>query len=171
MCRDTAKRVYTNPRARIEMDHHSRVQKGKRYEKHLAALIVESGLDPNAGREIGSGSGLRKGDLRARIDFLVEAKNEANVSKALLLNIDQAKDQARKGWKWPERWALVFRDPREPETKSDDYVVLDFNEFLELLKRAAEPRTKGENPDRAFRYALDRLVTSIKGVKPYLPKE
>lgn len=133
----------------------SAIEKGKRYEKHIAEIIRESGLDPRAGREIGSGSGLSKGDIRSTIPFLIECKNEDSVPKWILDRIDQARSQAGKGFAWKDRWALVFRDIREPETHSSDFVLLDFNEFLELIKRAAEPQTV--EPDRDFKYKLENL--------------
>lgn len=48
-----------------------------------------------------------------------------------------------------------MRDPRTSETQSDDYVVIDFGEFLELIKKAAEPQTAA--PDRDFKYKVENL--------------
>lgn len=127
--------------------------KGYRYEKHIAESIRESGLDSKASREIGSGSGNAKGDIRSTIPFLIEAKNQRKIS--VLAWIDQAKEQAQKGWAWKDRWCLVFRDPRVPETASADYVVIDFQEFLEMLKRWSEPKLK--EPDRNLKYKLEML--------------
>ena len=132
----------------------SKVQKGKRYEKRIASLIEEAGLG-SARREDGSGSGLKKGDIRANIPFLIECKNDDAVPLWILHRIDQAKEQARVGWKWREKWALVFRDHRLPETKSEDYVVIDFNQFLELLKKDSEPLIKA--PDRDMKWKLTTL--------------
>jgi Holliday junction resolvase len=140
----------------------SKVEKGKRFEKKIAQYLQDSGLDLRAHREDGSGSGLKKGDIRSSIPFLIEAKNSKSVSKGLLKWIDQAKDQATKGFKWREKWALVFRDPRTPEHNSEDYVVIDFHQFIELLKRYREPLTK--EPDRTLKYKLERLRQSAQEV-------
>lgn len=137
------------------MKPRSAINKGKRYEKYIAEIIRESGLDPRAGREIGSGSGRAKGDIRSTIPFLIECKNEVGVPKWLLDRIDQARAQSRKGFAFRDRWALVMRDPRTSETQSDDYVVIDFGEFLELIKKAAEPQTAA--PDRDFKYKVENL--------------
>jgi hypothetical protein len=134
--------------------------KGRRYENLIAKAIRDSGLDPRAGREIGSGSGTMKGDIRSTIPFLIEAKNQKTVHA--LDWIDQAKEQASSGFAWKDRWALVFRDPRTPESQEISYVVLDFYEFLNLLKKAAEPKMK--NPDRAVEYKLKTLIRSAKEV-------
>ena len=140
----------------------SKVEKGKRFEKSLAEQIRESGLDSRASRESGSGNGLRKGDINSSIEFLLEAKNEKGVPAWLLNRIDQAKRQAEKGWKWREKWALVLRDPRSPERASEEYAVIEFSQFLDLLKRASEPKLK--DPDKSLSWKLKDLKRSVNAV-------
>jgi hypothetical protein len=113
-----------------------------------------------ARREVGSGSGTRKGDIASSIPFLIEAKNHKAVS--CLPWIDQAKDQAKLGHDAPERWALVFRDPRKPEFE-EVYVTIGLHEFLRLLKKNAEPMIQA--PDREFSYALKNLEQAINKVQ------
>lgn len=106
--------------------------KGYRLEKLVAKHIRDSGVDPRAGREIGSGSGANKGDIRDSTPFTIEVKNQ----KSYNINgwVDQAKDQARLGNTDPDKWALVFRDYRTPESNPDLYALIDFHSWLELLK-------------------------------------
>lgn len=133
--------------------------KGKRFENFIANEIEQMGLG-FARREIGSGSGKRKGDIFADIPFLIEVKNHKVIN--WLQFIDQAKSQAAIGNKEPEKWALIVRDPRTPEVAPSCYVVIDMWEFLKLLKKDKEPIIKVE--DRDFKYKLERMVQTAKDV-------
>lgn len=138
------------------------IEKGKRFEKLIAREIMAEGLGL-ARREDGSGSGKKKGDIASSLPFLIEAKHQPSVKmKAILKWIDQAKHQAEIGNWAPEKWALVFQDPRTPETKPDIYAVIDFWQFLKLLKTASEPRIK--EPDRDLKFFLSKLKVAINQV-------
>jgi len=140
----------------------SRINKGKRFEKLIAQEIEAEGLGI-ARREIGSGSGRRKGDIASSIPFLLECKNQPSAKIQTILNwIDQAKSQAEKGNWSPEKWALIFRDSRTPESRPDIYAVIDFWEFLKLMKKDQAPRIK--QPDREMRWKIQRLIDSAKAV-------
>lgn len=143
------------------MNPRSAIAKGKRFENWIAEQIEMAGLG-DASREIGSGSGKKKGDIRSSIPFLIEAKNEEGVAKSLLDRIDQAKEQARIGFAWPDKWALVIRDPRIPETQMESYAIIDFQQFLELLRRAKEPKVK--EPDKSMAWKIRRLIGDAKEV-------
>ena len=132
--------------------------KGKRMEKFIAREIEKAGLG-RATREISSGSGKRKGDIFANIPFLIEAKNQKRIR--ILKWIDQARQEAEIGNWNPDKWALVFRDPRLGEFKKV-YAVIDFWQFLELLKRNQEPLIK--EPDREMKWLLQKLKININQI-------
>ena len=137
------------------MKAQSKRKKGARFERIVAKEIEAEGLG-KAGREAMSGGGFRKGDIASNLQFLLECKSEKQTN--FLKNVDQAKDQAQKGNKWPEKWALITRDPRTPEDNLSIYATIDFWEFLRLLKKNAEPRIK--EPDRQFRFKVEHLKTA-----------
>jgi len=144
------------------MKSQSIIQKGKRFEKLIATEIEAEGLGL-ARREGGSGSGKKKGDIAANLPFLLECKNQPSVKIQAILNwIDQSKRQAEIGNWSPEKWALVFKDPRTTEANPKIYAVIDFWELLKLFKKDSEPRIK--EPDRELRWKVQRLVDSAKAV-------
>ena len=129
------------------------VQKGKRFEKWCAEQIEEMGLG-KASRTPGSGSGTRhKGDILSNIPFLLECKNQESL--AWWKSIDQARQQARKGNWDGNKWALIVRDARTPEEATDAYAVIDYHEFLKLLKKDSAPQIK--EPDQNLKWKLTRL--------------
>jgi len=137
----------------------SRIEKGKRFEKLLAKEIEAEGLGL-ARREGGSGSGKKKGDIAANLPFLIEAKNQRTIKVQEWIR--QAKSQAEIGNYDSQKWALVFRDPSSPEANPEIYAVIDFWQFLKLMKKDSEPRIK--EPDRQMRWKLKRLIDSAKAV-------
>lgn len=139
------------------MDPLSAINKGKRFEKFICEQIEEAGLG-KARREIGSGSGKKKGDIFCNLPFLLEAKNQKHVD--WWGSIDQAKRQAEIGNYNKDKWALIIRDPRTAEANPDVVVVMDLWQFLELLKKDSEPRIK--EPDRDFKWKLQRLINYSK---------
>ena len=138
------------------------IEKGKRFEKLIASEIEAEGFGL-ARREVGSGSGKRKGDIACNLPFLIEAKNQPSVKiTAMLKWIDQAKHQAEIG-NWDLRkWALVFRDRRIPEANPEIYAVIDFWEFLHLLKKDKEPIIK--EPDKEMKWLLQKAVDILKQI-------
>jgi len=143
------------------MEPLSNINKGKRLEKFICQAIEQAGLG-SARREAGSGSGLKKGDIFSGLPFLIEAKNVPTASiESFLKWIDQSKSQAEKGNWAREKWALVFRDPRTPEFQ-DLYAVVDFWQFLTLLKTAREPLIK--EPDQEIKWHLTNLKNAINRV-------
>ena len=140
------------------MKARSAINKGNRAEEFVCKEIEAMGMG-YAHRETGSGNGLKKGDIFSGLPFLFEVKNHKAVS--CLSWIDQAQEQARIGNKDPEKWALVFRDPRLPEFEQM-YVTLDFWEFLKLLKKNDQPLIK--EPDRQLKYDMERLKIALNQV-------
>ena len=135
----------------------SNIQKGKRLEDWVNHQIELFGFG-RAVRTPGSGSGKLKGDSFNNLPFLLECKNEKTWHWP---NIDQAKYQAIKGNWDRDKWALIMRDPRKPEF-DEVYAVIDFGQFLELLKRSSEPIIK--EPDRQTAWHIKDLVRSAKQV-------
>lgn len=131
-------------------------EKGKRFENYVAEQIRESGIDSRASREIGSGNGKAKGDIRSSIDFLIEAKNQKKIS--LFQWIRQAQTQSSRGYANKEKWALIIRDPDLPEFEGA-VAVIDFYQFLMLYKKSMEPKTV--NPDRTLLYKAERVKQAI----------
>ena len=134
-------------------------EKGESFEKLIAAEIKAEGLG-FAKREAGSGSGKKKGDIAANLPFLIEAKNQKIIK--IQEWIRQAKEQARIGNYDPDKWAMVFKDPGSPEANPEIYAVIDFWQFLILLKKDSEPRIK--EPDREMKWKVQRLIDSAKAV-------
>lgn len=147
------------------MEPKSAKNKGRRFENFVNHEIELAGLG-KAIRTPGSGSGKIKGDSFNSLDFLIEAKNEKVIKWNK--NIDQAKRQAEQGNYDPDKWALIVRDSRTPEASPDVYTVIDFWQFLELCKRAKEPKIK--NPDRETIWKLERLIQAAKAVLKDLKK-
>jgi len=139
------------------MKSQSAKQKGKRLENFVCDRIEAMGLGKVL-RTPGSGSGKIKGDVFAHIDFTIECKNEKQWHWQ---NVDQAKREAETGNYYKDKWALVVRDPREPEF-NEVYAVIGLDQFLELLKRSREPIIK--EPDREAAWHIKNLIQAAKAV-------
>ena len=132
--------------------------KGKRLEEFVCQQIEEMGLGKSV-RTPGSGSGKKKGDVFNSLDFMMECKNEAQTN--LLSNIDQAKRDCQRGNYYKDKWCLVTRDPRVAEF-NEVYATISLWEFLALLKKNQEPKTKA--PDKELKWKIQRLVDAGKSV-------
>lgn len=135
------------------MKSKSKLEKGKRAEKEVARRIERAGLG-KARREAGSGSGKNKADIACNLPFLLEVKNQKTIKFQEW--IKQAKEQARIGNSDPNKWCLVIIDPsgvQSPE-RMEIYATIEFDEFLGLLKRSANPRVK--EPDKEMARLMER---------------
>lgn len=141
------------------MNPKSAIAKGKRFEDFIAKEIEAMGLG-NARREIGSGSGKKKGDIYSNLPFLIEAKNQKKLD--WWGSIDQAKEQASMGNFESEKWALVVRDPRTSEENPQCYAIVDMWEWLKLLKKDSAPMIK--EPDRQLKWDIESLKTAANKV-------
>ena len=137
----------------------SKIQKGRRFENYICEQIETEGLGKST-REIGSGSGKRKGDIFTSIDFCIEVKNHKHLN--WWGAIKQAQEQARKGYANPDKWALIARNPKTPETAPEVIAVIDFWVWLKMIKRSSNPISK--EPDRNLKYKLEHLKNSINQV-------
>jgi len=141
------------------MNPKSSQAKGKRFEKFIANEIELSGLG-SARREIGSGSGKKKGDIYCNLPFLIEAKNQKKIQ--LWQAIDQAKSQAEKGNENKDKWCLIIRDPRTSEESPSCYAIIDMWQFFQLLKKDSEPLIK--EPDRQLKWKIQRFIEYGKSI-------
>ena len=138
-------------------------EKGKRFEKFVIEQMEQEGLGKSV-RTPGSGSGKIKGDIFNNLDFMFECKNQKKLN--WLQSIDQAKDQAVIGNFNSQKWALIVKDARTPETDPEVYAIVDLWQFLQLLKKNQEPKIKA--PDREMKWKLANLKNAIKQVDKYL---
>jgi len=145
------------------MKPNSKQAKGKRLERFICSQIEEAGLG-KAIRTPGSGSGKIKSDIFSNLDFTIEAKNWNKIK--ILDWIDQAKEEAKRGNYYKDKWAVVFNDFRIKPEFTNLYVVIDFWQWLELLKKNSEPRI--QQPDRELKWQLQRLKTIINQILKYL---
>lgn len=141
----------------------SSIAKGKRGEKLVCERIEAAGLGA-ATRTPGSGNGLKKGDIFSGLPFLIEVKNRKEYQ--WWKYVDEVKDDARKGNWDPDKWAIVVYDPRTAQDNPNLYVLIDFQEFLSLLKRNEEPKVK--EPDRSLKWALQKLRQACREVEGQL---
>ncbi len=140
------------------MKPQSSQKKGKRLENFIAKEIEAMGLGKSM-RTPGSGSGKFKGDLfNDSLPFLLEAKNEKQWHWE---NIDQARREAEQGNFDKDKFCLVVRDPRYPEFQRV-YAVIDFEQFLELLKKNSEPIIK--EPDKETAWHIKSLIQAAKNL-------
>lgn len=143
----------------------SKRNKGKRFERFVCREIEAEGLG-QATRTPGSGSGKLKADVFSSLDWSIEAKHQKRIK--ILEWVDQAKREAEQGNFDSDKWLLVFNDPRSKPEFSQVYAVLDFWEFLKLLKKNKEPLI--QEPDRDFRWRLERLKQACQDVIRRLAK-
>lgn len=100
--------------------------KGKLFEKWFAERLRHLGLDDNARREIGSGSGRFKGDIATKLPITFELKNTKNFSAKAYLK--QAED-ATMGY---QEACVLWKPPGEP---MENYkVFMSASLFEKLLK-------------------------------------
>lgn len=122
-------------------------------------MIEEMGLG-EAIQTPGSGSGKVKGDSFNALDFLFEFKSER--SPEWKGNIKQAKRETIQGNYFKNKWLLIQRDPDTPQANPQAFAILDYIEFLKLLKKNSEPRIKA--PDREMKWLLQKLKDVINQV-------
>ena len=143
------------------MKPRSAINKGQRAENEVARRITRAGLG-KATRTAGSGNGKIKMDVFSNLPFHIEVKNQATWKMPDWLK--QTKEASGIGNYDPNKWCLIVVDPegvQEPE-RMDIYVMVELDEFLELLKRNQEPKVK--EPDRNLKWKLEKLRQNCKDV-------
>lgn len=134
------------------------IKKGKRFEKWVNQQIEAMGFG-RAVRTPGSGSGKLKGDSFNNLPFLLECKNHSYKNLKWWDSIEQARRQAEQGNWDKNKWALIVADNHYPEFQAV-YAVIDFHEFLELLKKNSEPVIK--EPDRETAYLIKIVRENLR---------
>jgi|GEM_PF-1855583 len=135
----------------------SKIQKGKLLENYVSQEIRKKGLDRLAMRQIGSGSSKWKGDINTKLKVLgrqavIECKHHQRVNLPLFWK--QTESQTL-GYGEPVLVIKLHRGPLEA-TK----VVIYLDTFLELVKRASEPKI--QEKDREFKWKLANLEKVVK---------
>ena len=147
------------------MQPRTAIAKGKALENYVADQIRSKGIDPKARRSIGSGSGTReKADIDTTMMILgvnvgIECKNYA-VAKV------------REWWAQAEKLEFVRRVPvvtykLKGESYEDTKVILRLDTFLDMAKRAEEPKIMADDNFQQKR-DLQYLKNAIKVVEKYL---
>ena len=131
----------------------SAIQKGKLLENYVSQEIRKKRLDTLAMRQLGSGSGKWKGDINTKMKVLnrqavIECKNQANV-------------HFQEWWKQCDKQTLGYGEPvlvikLQNEPLEASKVVIYLDTFLELVKRASEPKIQEQ--DREFKWKLDKNI-------------
>jgi len=145
------------------MKPQSAIQKGKLLENFVSQEIRKKGLDGLAMRQLGSGSGIWKGDVNTKMKILnrqavIECKNQQR------LNLREAWIQTDKQCLGYGEPVLVIKFYNEPLEASKAVIYLDT--LLELVKRASEPKMK--EPDREMSYLIRNLSIWLKQVEKKL---
>lgn len=134
------------------MNPKSAIQKGKDLENYVADLLVKSGIDRHASRQIGSGSGKKKGDIATSIPWTIECKNTKT------FNWKSASEQVKREAMGYQKEAIVWHPPNRPMDQS--IVILNINDFITLLEGSKMPTI--ERNDRQYRYKLERAISCLK---------
>ena len=138
------------------MKARSKKGKGNRFEYYLRDYLKEN-LDADTRKNLMSGAGYDKGDLRIpSLNIVLEAKNAQTVH--LLMDWEQAKEQALGG----DRAVLAIRNPKKPEFQ-ETLIVMDLGTFIELAKGQSTADVK-YTMDYQDRRRLQNLVSATKEV-------
>lgn len=142
------------------MKPQSAIQKGKDLENYIARRIAESGLDRQAMRMPGSGSGKWKGDINTKMKVLgqqavIEAKNQKII-------------KIQEWWAQTERQTLNYGFPilvfkLSNKRYESSKAVIYWDSLLELIKRSQEPRTI--DPDKDLSREINTLKWQMNNVK------
>lgn len=136
------------------MKNKSAKAKGKVLEDFVAQKIRESGLDNNAKRQIGSGSGKFKGDISTSINWCIECKNTRSFMW------DKTSKQVAREAMGTQNEVIVWHPYGRP--LDDSIAILNINDFIELLKRNQEPKIK--EPDKEMKWNLIKLKSAINNI-------
>ena len=139
------------------MKPRSNIQKGKALENEMANLLVSYGIDKTAMRQVGSGSGLRKGDIHNSIGLTIECKNTKT------FNWKAAAEQVKKESLGYGTEVIIWHPPQKP--LDDSVAIINVHYYFELLKKSQEPKTAASLAEnKAIRWKLQNLIRSAKEV-------
>lgn len=138
--------------------------KGDRLENYIVST-ARSEVDKDAYRIYGSGNGLDKNDVRLpNYNLEIEAKNQKTIH--LMDWWNQKKRQETPG----NVSVLAIRNPELPEFK-ETLIVIDYGDFLELLKKQKGEVVVISNKDNALKWAVQRLKDNCQGLLKIINKE
>lgn len=139
------------------MNNKARIEKGKRFVNFLIETFRRE-LDKDTHATRGSGNGLDKHDLRLPgLNLEVEAKNQDQFN--LKKDWAQMKAQCTVG----NKGVLVLRNPALPEFR-ESLVVMDLNDFIELMQGQIEDRNVEMTLPEAEKYKIRRWLDEGKRV-------
>lgn len=137
------------------------MNKGREFEKVVRDMIKSKGLDDRARRTGASGAGLDKNDISTNMQVLgrnvgIECKNQK------VMNFQTWWRQVEKACLGYSEPVLVFKFDKEPMEAAK--CVIYFETFLDLVKKAQEPKMAEHMASREERYKVQRLVEAAKAV-------
>lgn len=132
-------------------------QRGKDLENFVADKLKNSGLDPQAIRQIGSGSGLRKGDIHNSLGWTFECKNVGR------FNWEEAAKQVRREAMGYQKECIIYHPKNRP--LDDSVAIININDFIELLKGE---RREMNDLDKIPAYFVNRIRLELKQLLKYL---
>lgn len=142
------------------MNPKSAIAKGKELEDFIVSKLRNSGLDPRAVRNPGSGNGKMKGDINNGLGLTIECKNTKKCpGKAEFA-------QLRREAMGYGVEVMVWHPPKF--SLEDSVVLLNINDFLEFLKRAKEPKTAETTDSKDFAYKLRRAQNAFRELEKEL---
>lgn len=144
------------------MNISSAKRKGWELENYVVQMLKETGLDPRASRNPGSGSGSQKGDIWNSLNLTIECKNTRQYPGKG--EWEQAKREAVGGYVTP---IIVYKFPGM--SLDDSVVLIGFHDFLETLKKSREPKTAATESNQLqyrIRNAIGSLKALLKEIEP-----
>jgi len=137
------------------MKPQSAKKKGKEFEKWFSDFIRE--VFPNAQPQIGSGSGLKKGDIANTGNYAFELKNQ---KKLRLLDAMKQAERESLGY---QRWILVWHPPQQPMENS--VAILPITDLKELLKIEKNSKSTEDILDKwQIKTNLEKAIYFLKKV-------
>ena len=123
--------------------------KGRELESFIVQSLRDSGLDPRASRNPGSGSGNQKGDVWNGLGLTIECKNTK-------------KCPGKQEFEQLAREAMGYGTEvlgwHAPNTSFDDSrVIMNWNDFVEMQKRARVPREIKQRTNSQIKFKLLQL--------------
>lgn len=127
------------------MNTSSAKNKGRALENFVVQKLRQSGLDPRASRNPGSGSGLQKGDVWNSLGFTIECKNTRKApGKAEYAQVEREAMGYSIG-------ILIWHPPAV--SLEDSRVIMNINDWLDLVKKSKD-KPNIEMPGKDLAYKL-----------------
>lgn len=131
--------------------------KGKELESFVADKLKSSGLDLQAIRQIGSGSGLRKGDIHNSLGWCFECKNVGR------FNWEEAAKQVRREAMGYQKEVIIYHPKNKP--LADSVAIINLDDFIDLLAVEKNNQNTGQILDRyEIKSNLEKAVMYLKKV-------